>query len=58
MKLSEERIRTLQAILKEEYDLDYTPEQAQTAGLAIIRFAIAKTQHQLSIVTNDMEIEI
>ena len=58
MKLSDERIRELQAILKEEFGLDYTAEQAQEAGLAIIRFAIAKTQRQSSLVNNDMEIEV
>lgn len=58
MKLSDERIKELQAILKEEFGLDYTAEQTQEAGIAIIRFALAKTQHQLNTTTNDMEIQL
>lgn len=58
MKLSDERIKELQAILKEEFGLDYTAEQTQEAGIAIIRFALAKTQRQLSATQNDMEIRI
>jgi len=55
MKLSDERIKELQAILNEEFGLDYTAEQAQDAGLAVIRFVLAKTQRQLDM-TNNMEI--
>lgn len=46
MRLSSERIKTLQALLKEEFGLDYSDEQAQEAGLAIMRFVIAKTQRE------------
>lgn len=56
MKFSDERIKELQAILKEEFGLDYTTEQAQEAGIAIVRFILAKTQRQLDIKTRDMEI--
>lgn len=58
MKLSDERVKELQAILKEEFGLDYTAEQTQEAGIAIIRFALAKTQRQLNTITNDMEIQL
>ncbi len=58
MKFSDERIKELQAILKEEFGLDYTAEQTQEAGIAIIRFVLAKTQRQLNIATNDMEIQL
>lgn len=56
MKFSDERIKELQAILKEEFDLDYTAEQTQEAGIAIVRFVLAKTQRQLDMTTRDMEI--
>ena len=42
MRLSDERIKELQKLLKEEFDLDYTDEQAQQAGLSIMRFVLAK----------------
>lgn len=42
MRLSQERIRALQKLLKEQFDLDYTDEEAQQAGLAIMRFVVAK----------------
>lgn len=57
MKLSDERIKELRTILKEEFNLDYTAEQAQEAGLAIIRFVLAKNQRQLDITTKDMEMK-
>ena len=44
MRLSQERIKALQKLLKEQFDLDYTDEEAQQAGLAIMRFVIAKEQ--------------
>lgn len=56
MRLSDERIKELQVLLKKLYGLDYTPEQAQEAGLAIMRFVLAKIQRQRSI-DNDMEIQ-
>jgi hypothetical protein len=42
MRLSQTHIKALQRLLKEKFGLDYTDEQAQQAGLAIMRFAIAK----------------
>jgi len=41
-RISEERIRELRKLLKEQTGRDYTDEEAQEAGLAIIRFVIAK----------------
>jgi len=46
MRLSDERIRSLQALLKEQTGRDYTQEQAQEAGMAIIRFVIIKAQRK------------
>jgi len=55
MRLSDERIKELRALLKELYGLDYTDEQAQEAGLAIMRFVIVKTLRQRELTNNDME---
>ena len=46
MKLSNERIKSLQVFLKERTGREYTDEQAQDAGMAIMRFAIAKAQRK------------
>ncbi len=46
MKLSDERIKSLQVLLKTSTGSDYTAEQAQDAGMAIIRFVIAKAQRK------------
>ncbi|USN96914.1 MAG: hypothetical protein H6797_01830 [Candidatus Nomurabacteria bacterium] len=56
MRLSNERIQELRALLLELHGLDVTDEQAQEAGLSIMRFVLAKAhiQQQLS---NDEEIK-
>ena len=46
MRLSNERIKSLQVLLKELTGQDYTDEQTQDAGMAIIRFTIAKAQRR------------
>lgn len=51
MRLSSERIKTLQALLKELCNLDYTEEQAQEAGVAIMRFVAAKANRKHNKVT-------
>lgn len=55
MRLSDERIKELKVLLKELYGLDYTDEQAQEAGLAIMRFVIVKTQRQRELTNKKME---
>jgi hypothetical protein len=42
MQLSKERTKALQDLLKEQFGLVYTAEEAQEAGLAIMRFILAK----------------
>lgn len=42
MRLSTERVQELQQLLKAEFGLEYDHEQAQQAGLAIMRFVISK----------------
>ena len=50
MRFSDKQISELQAILLEVTGKEYTPEEAQTAGLAIMRFVYVKElrKHQLS----------
>lgn len=55
MRLSNERIKALQTLLKEEFGLEYTDEQAQEAGIAIMRFVIAKIQREKEL-TMDKDI--
>ncbi len=45
-RISPERIKELQKLLKEQTGKDYSGEEAQEAGLAIIRFVIAKEQRK------------
>lgn len=52
MRLSNERIKTLQTLLKEEFDLDYSDEQAQEAGMAIMRLVVAKTRRKQELIRN------
>jgi hypothetical protein len=49
VRLSPVRIKELQKILKDEYGLEYTDEQAQQAGLAIMRFTLAKKRRELEL---------
>ena len=44
MRLSASRVQALKKILKSEHGIDMTDEEAQQAGLAIVRFAAAKLQ--------------
>lgn len=45
-RISPERIKELQKLLKEQTGKDYSSEEAQEAGLAIMRFVIAKEQQK------------
>ncbi len=45
MKLSIERVCSLKILLK-ELGLDYTDEEVQSAGLAIMRFVLVKAQRK------------
>jgi len=45
-RISKQRIRELQKLLKEQTGRDYTDEEAQEAGLAIMRFVIVKHERQ------------
>ena len=42
MRLSNERIKALQKLLKDQTGRDYSNEQTQEAGLAIMRFVLAQ----------------
>ena len=54
MRLSNGRIKSLQALLK-ELGLEYTNEQAQEAGMAIMRFVIVKAQRQQELTNKKTE---
>lgn len=58
MRLSDERIKELQVLLKKLYGLEYSAEEAQEAGLAIMRFVIVKTQRQRELTNDDMEMPL
>lgn len=53
MRLSSERVKSLQVLLKELCGLDYTDEQAQEAGVAIIRFVSVKAQRKRELSKNE-----
>lgn len=44
MRLSNSRVRALKKLLKTEYGIDMTDEEAQQTGLSIMRFTAAKLQ--------------
>lgn len=46
VRISPERIKELQKLLKEQTGKDYSDEEAQQAGMAIIRFVFAKEQRR------------
>jgi hypothetical protein len=52
MRLSNERIKALQALLSKLHGLELTDEQAQEAGIAIMRFTFAKAQKQQELTDN------
>jgi len=47
-RISPNRIKELQKLLKEQTGKDYSDEEAQEAGLAIIRFVIAKENQKMT----------
>lgn len=49
MRISPERIKELQRLLKQHHGVEYSDEEAQQAGIAIIRFAVAKKQRELEL---------
>lgn len=54
MRIHSDQIKSLQALLR-QLGLDYTDEQAQEAGIAIIRFVIAKAQREEQLLEKDYE---
>jgi hypothetical protein len=58
IRFTNDEIAELQAILKQQFGLDYSTEQAQDAGRAILRFYGYKLlrelqQERLQTITND-----
>lgn len=50
MRLSNERIKALQLLLKEQTGKYYTDEQTQVEGMAILRFIVAKAQREQELI--------
>lgn len=48
MRISDDSISKLQAILKKHHNLDYDTEKAQAVGRAILRLVGLKLQQQLN----------
>ncbi len=57
MRLSAQHIKRLQTLLERHYDLIMTDEQAQQAGLAILRFRVAKQMRNATLKANSNEDE-
>lgn len=55
MRFSKARIKALQALLKDELGLMYTDEQAQEAGMAIVRILAVKA-HRANLTKEREEI--
>lgn len=49
VRISKKHIKELQKLLKEQTGKDYTDEEAQEAGLAIIRFVLAKERRKYEL---------
>lgn len=45
-RISPERLKELKKLLKEQTGKDYSDEEAQKTGLAIMRFVLAKEQRR------------
>lgn len=52
-RISEKQLKKLKVLLKEQTGKDYTDEEAQQAGLAIIRFMAAKELRKAELVLKD-----
>ena len=46
VRINPEQIKKLQKLLKEQTGKDYTEDEAQQAGLNIMRFVVAKEQRR------------
>lgn len=53
MRLSDERIKSLQALMRKKHGLELTDEQAQEAGFAIMRFVVAKFHREQELTSNE-----
>ena len=57
MRLSDERIKCLQILLHDKYSLELTNEQAQEAGMAIMRFVLAKARREQELINMEKKYE-
>jgi hypothetical protein len=49
VRISPERIKELQKLFKEQTGKDYSDEEAQEAGLAVMRFVVAKEARKIKV---------
>ena len=56
MRLSNERIKSLQILLHYKYGLELTNEEAQKAGMAIMRFVLAKAQREQELTNKEGDV--
>ena len=56
VRISPERIKELQKLLKEQTGKDYTDEEAQEAGLNIMRFVAVKEQRRQELADQQQKI--
>jgi len=55
MRLSKKQLTSLKVILRELYGLELADEQVQEAGMAIIRFVIAKARRKQLLTKNEVK---
>jgi enoyl-CoA hydratase/carnithine racemase len=55
MRISHKQIKELQALLLEMTGKEYSPEEAQTAGLAIVRFVSAKELQKDQLISKEIK---
>jgi hypothetical protein len=55
MRISDKQIKELQLLLLEITGKEYTPEETQTAGLAIVRFVAAKELSKYQLINKENE---
>lgn len=58
MRLSQQRIRALQKLLKDDFGLDYSEEEVRQAGTAILRFVVAKLRKEAERAAREQSNEI
>ena len=58
MRLNDERIKELKQLLEAEYGLILSDQQAQQAGVAIMRFIVSQYRRQQVLINKELNNEI